>query len=286
MKERNFGKAQSTKTVNHFRAWKSNKVWLFGATALLAIGAVGAQVSADSATTVDGNGVVIAAVPRVQGEEIEAKADKGAGIGQATEDPNGAAKQQAAEEAAKDKGTGRPSEDPNGAAKQQAANEAFNDGYRYGEAGAVLPDLSDKSDAYKKAFSEGFTAGADVRAKKLVAQKAEKEAERLAKKEDSLDRGAADREAQKQRAKDAKAKEEADKETEVTPSTPTEKETTTKPVSTDAKKEARVDLKAAATSDTLPQTGEANTSGLVAMGAVMMAAAAGFVAMKSRKEEN
>lgn len=261
MKERNFGKAQSTKTVNHFRAWKSNKVWLFGATALLAIGAVGAQVSADSATTVDGNGVVIAAVPRVQGEEIEAKADKGAGIGQATEDPNGAA-------------------------KQQAANEAFNDGYRYGEAGAVLPDLSDKSDAYKKAFSEGFTAGADVRAKKLVAQKAEKEAERLAKKEDSLDRGAADREAQKQRAKDAKAKEEADKETEVTPSTPTEKETTTKPVSTDAKKEARVDLKAAATSDTLPQTGEANTSGLVAMGAVMMAAAAGFVAMKSRKEEN
>lgn len=65
--------------------------------------------------------------------------------------------------------------------------------------------------------------------------------------------------------------------------------------STTAKKEARVDLKASATpmtfstfktSTTLPQTGEKNASGLVAMGTIMMAAAAGFVAMKSRKEEN
>ncbi|WP_156321847.1 hypothetical protein [Lacticaseibacillus thailandensis] len=74
-------------------------------------------------------------------------------------------------------------------AQQRAdeANQTFNDykqqedqnladkvagekaGYQYGETGATLPSLEGKSEAYKNAFSEGFTKGAAVHEEALAA---------------------------------------------------------------------------------------------------------------------
>jgi LPXTG-motif cell wall-anchored protein len=59
------------------------------------------------------------------------------------------------------------------ASKADEANTAFRDGQRYGETGAILPDLAGKSANYKDNFAQGFDAGAATRALKLTAQKAE-----------------------------------------------------------------------------------------------------------------
>ncbi|MCI1986100.1 MAG: LPXTG cell wall anchor domain-containing protein [Lactobacillus sp.] len=66
------------------------------------------------------------------------------------------------------------------ASKADEANTAFRDGQRYGETGAVLPDLADKSTNYKDNFAQGFNAGAATRAQKLAAAKDKANAENQA----------------------------------------------------------------------------------------------------------
>ena len=56
------------------------------------------------------------------------------------------------------------------AAAAKEANEAFNDGQRYGETGAVLPDLAGKNDNYVEAFADGYNAGSAIRAQKAAAE--------------------------------------------------------------------------------------------------------------------
>ncbi|WP_262316906.1 LPXTG cell wall anchor domain-containing protein [Lacticaseibacillus parakribbianus] len=64
--------------------------------------------------------------------------------------------------------------DTQDATTQANADKAagYKAGYQYGETGAVLPSLDGKSDAYKNAFSEGFTAGSEVHFDKLAGYKA------------------------------------------------------------------------------------------------------------------
>ncbi|MFD1486048.1 LPXTG cell wall anchor domain-containing protein [Lacticaseibacillus baoqingensis] len=74
-----------------------------------------------------------------------------------------------------------PSQDTiDAASKLDEANTAFVDGQRFGETGAILPDLAGKSDNYKDNFAKGFDAGAATRAQKLAAAQDKANAENQA----------------------------------------------------------------------------------------------------------
>ncbi|NBK07802.1 LPXTG cell wall anchor domain-containing protein [Enterococcus asini] len=268
MKKNHFGALSAGQETKRFRMWKSKKTWVFGATVLVTLGVAGAtQASADEITTSEnGAGVIVEQKNAYDNTDTDAANDR-----EITYSQNG-----------EGVSTTEDYYTENGAGVAVAENDAYdntdeatdnNREFNYSENGVgtsvEAEDFYDNTDAdttndREITYAQNGT-GVSVTA------------------DDFYDNTVVT--ADDVVTTPAKAKEDTKV---VATATPAKAEAKVVATAAPAKAEAKTEAKtvAAASEATLPKTGETTNTGMVALGAMILATTAvGVVAVKSRKEE-